>query len=164
MNIKRSILVLLIFTVILGFLYTGFITLIAQTFFKNQANGDLAKKGGQVVGSYKIGQEFKDLGHFWSRPSTTNYESSDKLEDYLKQTSENTKDVPDDLITVSASGVEAYISKEAAYYQIERIQKHTGLSEELIKDVIDSNIEKTFESEIVNVLQMNLELDLLRGE
>lgn len=180
MEIKRSILILVIFTILLGFLYTGGITLFAQIFFHQTANGDFVEVDGKRVGSYQIGQNFTDLKHFWSRPSATNNTSSagsnlaygseerkkqrEEREAYLKTTSENDEVIPEDLLTSSASGLEAYISKEAAYYQIDRIMKYTQLERTQIEEIIQRNLEESYEYEIVNVLKLNLELNALIGK
>ncbi len=70
-----SIMVVIIFTVLLGVLYPLVVTGIAQGLFKGKADGSLVSRNGKVVGSTLIGQAFVDKSgnpipkYFQSRPS-----------------------------------------------------------------------------------------------
>ncbi|MBX7131641.1 MAG: potassium-transporting ATPase subunit KdpC [Fimbriimonadaceae bacterium] len=61
----------LVLTVLTGVVYPVIVTGIAQTAFRDKANGSLLTQGGTVVGSRLIGQPFDDPKYFWSRPSAT---------------------------------------------------------------------------------------------
>jgi potassium-transporting ATPase KdpC subunit len=61
---------MLVMTVLTGFVYPAVITAIAQVFFRDQANGSLIVSNGQVVGSRLIGQNFTRPEYFQLRPSS----------------------------------------------------------------------------------------------
>jgi len=59
----------------------------------------------------------------------------------------------------SASGVDPDITLQDAYSQIPRIQAATGISSDALKQIVDSNIERTLwvtGDPYVNVLKLNL--------
>ena len=72
-QIMLSLKVLLLFTLITGIIYPLFITLVAQVFFNEKANGSLYIENGIVRGSFLLGQKFTDSTHFHSRPSAIDY-------------------------------------------------------------------------------------------
>lgn len=72
------------------------------------------------------------------------------------------KAIPVDLVTCSGSGLDPDISPAAAYYQVPRISRATGISWEKIKEVIKRNTTARFLGIFgephVNVLRVNGEL------
>jgi K+-transporting ATPase ATPase C chain len=60
---------MVVMTVLTGFMYPGVVTGLSQVFFRNQANGSLLEVNGQVVGSHLIGQVFAKDEYFHPRPS-----------------------------------------------------------------------------------------------
>jgi K+-transporting ATPase ATPase C chain len=60
---------MVVMTVVTGFIYPAVVTGLSQVFFRDQANGSLVVSNGQVIGSRLIGQSFKKPEYFQPRPS-----------------------------------------------------------------------------------------------
>jgi len=69
-ELKPAFLMMIVMTVLTGILYPAVITGISQAVFKDQANGSLIVKDGQVIGSRLIGQNFAKDEYFHPRPSS----------------------------------------------------------------------------------------------
>src|SRR5579872_6978350 len=68
----RAIRLTVIVFVVTGLIYPLAMTGVAQVLFNQQANGSLVTRGGQVVGSSLIGQDFSQRSdYFHGRPSAT---------------------------------------------------------------------------------------------
>lgn len=179
-EIKTAILAILMFILICGILYPLLITVIAQVFFHKQANGSIIKIGEEKVGSFYVGQNFSEEQYFWGRPSISEYEYSaasnksitdeafkqvkEKRREMLKQTAQNDKEIPQELVDYSGSGIDPNITVEAARFQIERIAKNRGIDEEKIASLIEENIinkNDMIGEKVVNVLLLNIALNTL---
>jgi len=68
-ELKAGFLMMVVMTVITGLAYPAIVTVVAQVFFSDQANGSLVRVNGQVVGSRLIGQNFAKPEYFHPRPS-----------------------------------------------------------------------------------------------
>jgi len=168
-------------SVVTGGLYPLVVTLIAQGFFPHQANGSLVRVDGKIVGSELIGQQFSQDKYFWPRPSAASYNgaastgsnlgpTNPALADNVRAAAENLgstagRPAPVDLVTSSGSGLDPDISPAAAHYQTARIAKVRGISEEKIRQLVDS---KTMDRTLgilgekrANVLELNRALDAL---
>ena len=169
-------------TILLGIIYPLVVTGLAQVLFPKKANGQLIEANGKVFGSRIIGQAFTSPGYFHSRPSSagngydpTNTNGSQygptnqKLIDRVKgdvaaaQAENPGTPVPIDLVTASASGLDPEITPASAAFQLLRVAKTRGVSEEKLRDLVSKHAEGRqlgFLGEPrVNVLELNLDLD-----
>lgn len=173
-------------TFVLGFVYTGLITLTAKTIFPEKASGSLVHRGGregQVVGSHLLSQKFVSPGYFWSRPSAVDFAtvasgasnkgptSSDLkkvIEERRSAIMWESAEVPGELLTASGSGLDPHLSPQGARYQISRIVMARKGNPDFAK-ALDDLVTKHTEGPTlgfmgmprVNVLNLNLALDEL---
>ncbi|MBV9574321.1 MAG: potassium-transporting ATPase subunit KdpC [Acidobacteriales bacterium] len=181
-NLVTAFLMTLVTTVLLGVLFPLAITGLAQVLFPRQANGELITRNGKLIGSSLIGQQFSSPRHFHSRPSSagagydagnsggsnlgpTNASLVARVQGDTKrlQAENPSAAVPMDLLTSSGSGLDPHISPEAAEFQVARIAKQRGMSEDSVRKLVRSHTEFrqfAFLGEPrVNVLELNLGLD-----
>jgi K+-transporting ATPase ATPase C chain len=179
-ELKPAILCFAVMTILCGVIYTAAVTGIAQLIFPNQANGSMItvtlKDGTQKeYGSELIAQEFTKPEYLIGRPAgVTNLSPVGKEQEKLVQEHidwwrtfdpENTADIPMDLVTASGSGVDPNVSPAAAEFQVSRIAKTRGMSENEVRDIIKKYTAGRFlgfwGEPAVNVLKVNLTLDKL---
>jgi K+-transporting ATPase ATPase C chain len=173
-ELRPALLVFLALTLLTGVAYPLAVTAFAQL-FPRQAAGDPAL----------IGQPFSDPKYFWSRPSATgpmpyngavssgsnqgplNKALADAVAERVKALREadpgNTRPVPADLVTASASGLDPHISPQAAEYQVARVARVRKLDEAKVRELVAAHTEgRTFGllgEPRVNVKNLNLALD-----
>lgn len=177
--VKFTILLVVLFSVI----YTMAILGIAQ-FAPNKGKGETISVKGKVVGYQKIGQKFDKLNYFWGRPSAVDYNAAGSagsnkgpsnpeylalvqkridafliVHPYLKKS-----EIPSDMVTASGSGLDPNISPEGALIQVKRVAKVRNLSEEKLKSLVETKINKPslMGTSTVNVLELNVALDELK--
>ena len=181
-NLITAILMTLATTVLLGIIYPLVVTGLAQIIFPAKANGQLIEANGKLIGSRIIGQSFTGPTYFHSRPSAAGYgyqadnsngsqlgPTNHQLIDRVKtdtatlQAENPNKPVPVDLVTTSASGLDPDITPASAEFQIPRVAKARGISQEQLTRLIAQHTQGRqlgFLGEPrVNVLGLNLDLD-----
>ena len=182
--LQTSIRFTLIATVLFGLAYPLLVTGIAVALFPHQASGSLILKDGQVIGSELLAQSFTSDRYFHPRPSAAGNgydatssggsnlaQSNAKLVqriqgDIDKLSAQNPgKPVPIDLVTTSGSGLDPDITPDAAYFQVLRVAKARGMSEDRMRALVDSHIQGRqfglLGEPRVNVLALNLDLDTI---
>jgi K+-transporting ATPase ATPase C chain len=189
---RPALVLVVLLVVVSGLLYPGLVTGIAQLVFPAQANGSLHIVNGKVIGSDLIGQQWTSAKYFHGRPSATLSTDGSQSQPYnaensaasnlgptnptlLQTVEERTQalqkenpgvPVPVDLVTASASGLDPDITPAAAYFQVPRIARERGLSEEQVKQLVADHIQGRFlwifGEPHVNVLELNLALDTVK--
>ena len=188
-ELKPALLMLVLFTILTGFVYPFVVTGVAQVVFPYRANGSLIQRDGKAIGSELIGQPFGGAKYFWSRPSATspypynaaassgsnqgptNPALTDAVTARIKALRDadpgNTALVPVDLVTASGSGLDPHISPAAAQYQVNRIARARGLDAGAVQAMVDKYTKGRqlgiLGEPRVNVLELNLALDAMGG-
>lgn len=117
---------------------------------EQKENGEYA---GVASGSYNYGN---------SNPEIEKRMQED-LDEFLKDhPGVKPEDVPAELLTASGSGLDPHISPRSAEVQIPTVAENSGLSEEVVKQIVKDNTEHkalgVFGEERVNVLGCNLDI------
>ena len=135
-NLPQSIRIVILMMLVTGIGYPVLLSFIGTITLPFQSQGSLIIWNGQVIGFELLAQEFTSPQFFHSRPATD-----------------------------SASTVDPHITPESAYQQITNVSKATGIPQNVLKTIIDLNIERNkvsnlivFAPNFVNVLEVNLEL------
>ena len=186
-HIRPAIVMIALFTGVLGVGYPLAVTGVAQAAFSDQANGSLVRdKAGQVVGSALVGQTFAAPGYLHPRPSAAGegYDAAAssgsnlgplnpdliarvKTDADALQSEAGAKAIPADAVTASASGLDPHISPAYAELQAARIAKARGVGEGQVREVIRQHVEgRTFGvlgQPRANVLLTNQALDARLG-
>jgi K+-transporting ATPase ATPase C chain len=191
-QVRPTIVLTLLLVVVTGLFYPGVVTGLAQLLFPYQANGSLHTVNGKVIGSDLIGQYWTSPRYFHGRPSATLSTDGSKSEPYngqnssasnlgptseklIKSVQQRTKElqqenpgvpVPVDLVTASGSGLDPHLSVAAALFQVPRVSKERGISEDVIRKLVMDHVQGRFLGIFgeprVNVLELNLALDEMR--
>ncbi|HAC00245.1 potassium-transporting ATPase subunit KdpC [Brevundimonas naejangsanensis] len=182
-QLRPAVVMVALFTLLLGVAYPFAVTGVAQAVFPSQANGSLVRDAqGQVVGSALIGQPFADARYLHPRPSAAGdgYDASAssgsnlgplnpdlaervRTEADALRTETGAAIIPADAVTTSASGLDPHISPAYAGLQAARVAQARGVSVEQVQAVIDQNTDGALLGFIgqprVNVLLTNRALD-----
>lgn len=182
-QIRPAIVMVALFTLLLGLAYPLAVTGVAQGIFPSQANGSLVRgSDGSVQGSSLVGQPFADAGYLHSRPSAAGdgYDGSASSgsnlgplnEDLATRVAESATAIraedgagaiPADAVTASASGLDPDISPAYARLQAQRVATARGVSVQEVQSVIDQNTHGALLGFIgqptVNVLMTNRAID-----
>ncbi len=184
-QLRPALVILGIFSLLLGLIYPLTVTGIAQALFNHKANGSLIMENGQAAGSELIGQPFSDPKYFWGRLSATpdfpyNAASSSgsnlgpsnpvliaavqaRIDALLAADPNNAQPIPVDLVTASGSGLDPDISNAAALYQAGRVARVRGLSVDAVVALVNEHTRGRqfgiLGERRVNVLELNRALD-----
>lgn len=195
--LPKAAVAFIIFSFVCGILYTGAVTEVAQLIFPGKANGSMIEINGKKYGCGLLGQQYTDDAHMWGRimnldvstyqdengnlllyaapsnlsPASGEYETlvAERVEKLKAANPDmDEAEVPVDLVTCSGSGLDPHISPAAAEYQVARIAKASGKTEDevraIIKKCTDGRFLGIFGEETVNVLEVNLMLDGILAE
>lgn len=187
-EIRGAVLSTVVLAIVCCGVYPLIVMGVAQTVFRDQANGSLiVDRNGIVLGSKLLGQGFTGAQYFHPRPSAAGngYDAansggsnlgstSQKLNDALKERiaayrAENglkaDDAVPADAVTASGSGLDPDISVRNAELQAPRVARTRGLALRQVLDLVRANTEGPDLGILgepgVNVLKLNLGLDRL---
>lgn len=112
-NLPQSIRIVILMMLVTGIGYPVLLSFIGTITFPFQSQGSLIIWNKQVIGSELLAQEFSSPQFFRSTPATD-----------------------------SASTVDPHITPEFAYQQITNVSKVTGIPENVLKTIIDLDIER----------------------
>jgi K+-transporting ATPase ATPase C chain len=182
-HIRPAVVMIALFTGVLGVAYPFAVTGVAQTVFSEQADGSLVRdKAGKVVGSALVGQTFAEPIYLHPRPSAAGdgYDASSssganlgplnadliarvKTDADALRAETGAAVIPADAVTASASGLDPHISPAYARLQAARIAQARGVAVQEVSKVIEQHVEgRTFGvlgQPRVNVLLTNMALD-----
>jgi K+-transporting ATPase ATPase C chain len=188
-DLKASVVVVVLATLLLGLALPAAFTGFAQVAFHHQANGSLIKVDGKVVGSKLAAQSFTKPQYFHERPSATApaYNADGTTFANLGPTSPDLAknvataaaailklegpynpgltihQIPVDAVTTSGSGIDPDISPAYAQLQARRVAAVRHLPLATVQRLISKNTDGRslgFLGEPgVNVLELNLALD-----
>ncbi|HEY7722005.1 MAG TPA: K(+)-transporting ATPase subunit C, partial [Pedococcus sp.] len=174
----------LVLTLLLGVLYPAVIWGIGRVGLSDQADGSRIERGGVVVGSSLLGQNFTDERHFQSRPSASEYAGGVSGGSNLYASNEDQQAAvaerqsgyaaanggaaaSADAVTASASGLDPHISPENAMAQAPRVATANGLGEDAVEDLVRKHTQGRVLGFLgqprVNVLELNLAVQDLAG-
>lgn len=182
-QLRPAIVMIALFTLLLGVAYPLGITGLAQLAFPSQANGSLIRDAdGQIVGSALIGQPFAEARYLHPRrsaagdgydasassgsnlgPLNTDLAARIKTDADAIRAETGATVIPADAVTTSASGLDPHISPAYARLQAARVAQARGLDVDAVQQVIDANTEGALLGFIgqprVNVVLANRALD-----
>lgn len=182
-SIRPAIVMVALFTLLLGLAYPLAVTGVAQAVFPDQANGSLIRDAdGQVIGSALIGQPFAGAAYLHPRPSAAGdgYDAAGSSgsnlgplnADLAARVAEEARNIraedgpgaiAADAVTASASGLDPDISPAYARLQAARIAAARGVPVQEVQNVIDQHTDGALLGFIgqphVNVLLTNRALD-----
>ncbi|WP_447439803.1 potassium-transporting ATPase subunit KdpC [Enterobacter cloacae] len=187
--LRPAILLFILLSLLTGGLYPLLTTALGQWWFKDQANGSLIIQQGENRGSRLIGQNFTDARYFQGRPSATadspynpmasggsnlagsnpelNKAIAERVAALRSANPQASREIPVELVTASASGLDYSLTPEAVAWQIPRVAAARHLSVEQVSQLVAAHTQKPLVSfigmPVVNIVELNLALDALRN-
>ncbi|MFK3910887.1 potassium-transporting ATPase subunit KdpC [Enterobacter cancerogenus] len=188
MMLRPAILLFILLALITGGLYPLMTTALGQWWFADQANGSLIIQDGETRGSRLIGQHFTAAGYFQGRPSATAESpynpmasggsnlagSNPALDTAIAErvaalraaNPQASREVPVELVTASASGLDYSLTPEAVEWQVPRVAAARRLTVEQVSQLVAEHTHTPLVSfigmPVVNIVELNLALDALR--
>ncbi len=174
-QLRRGVVLALLFLVVCGLAYPLAETAVAQGLFGYQANGSIGANG-----SVLIGQTFSGSAFFHTRPDPNNPMASGgsnlgprsaklvaQVKAQIAYWNRHGVKPTNDLVTTSGSGLDPDISPAAAYAQVPMVARARGLSIGSLDKLVTSQIHQRqlgfLGSPYVNVLQLNQALSRIAG-
>jgi K+-transporting ATPase ATPase C chain len=187
-QLRTCVIIFVLLTILTGVVYPLAVTAVAYVAFPHQADGSVIEIDGKAVGSDLLGQAFDDPKYFWGRRSATgpypynamggsganqgptNPALIEAVRDRVAQLRAgdpgNEGPIPVDLATASASGLDPHISPAAAEYQVSRVARDRGLSQDQVRELVRQHTHEPtlgfLGQRRVHVLKLNLALDSLQ--
>lgn len=187
-TLRPALVVLIFLTLITGGVYPLLTTALGQWGFADQANGSLIHQDGQIRGSHLIGQQFSAPGYFHGRPSATanspyNPEASGgsnlagsnpeldkevaaRVAQLRQENPQADAQVPVELVTASASGLDYSLTPQSVSWQIPRVAQARHVSEATLTTLIAAHTQPPLVSflgqPVVNIVELNMALDALK--
>jgi K+-transporting ATPase ATPase C chain len=185
-ELRVAVTAVLSLAVVLCGAYPLAVWVLAQGLFPYEAGGSMVQRGGAIVGSELIAQNFSSPSYFHPRPSAAGEAGYDgassggtNLGPLSRKLAESVKmrvdayraenglppdlPVPADAVTASGSGLDPHISVENALLQAPRVAHHRGVDRPAVDRLIQANTEGRALGILgeprVNVLKLNLALD-----
>ena len=153
--------------IVCGIVYVPAVLGFAKTVAPEKASGSLVRNSkGKIIGSSLVAQDFTSPRYFHPRPSACDYNAQGAAGSNLSPKSPELTaraeaiiaaqagdgPIPAELVTASGSGLDPHISRAAAIYQVGRVAAERKVTRESVEAIIP-------ETELVNVLELNLALD-----
>lgn len=169
-SVQVAVRSMVLFTVVLGVLYTLALTGVGQLLIPARANGSIVYDAeGAPAGSSLLGQNFTDAegepiaAYFQSRPSVAgdgydggassgsnlgpeNEDLTASIQERRMQIAQfngvDASEIPADALTASASGLDPHISPQYATLQIDRVARERGVSPGEVRDLVQAHTER----------------------
>ena len=186
----KSVKITIAFCVFFSVFYILVLWIFAQFAGPNKGNAEVLTLNGKAVGAANVGQMFTEDLYSWGRPSCAGdgYDASSSAgsnkgptnEEYLAEVEARIdtfllhhpylqrKEVPAEMVTASASGLDPDITPASAYVQVKRVAEARGMDEATVRGIVDKTVEKPllglFGTAKVNVLKLNIALEKINGK
>ena len=186
----KSVKITIAFCVFFSVFYILVLWIFAQFAGPNKGNAEVLTLNSKVLVPPNVRQMFTQDTFFWGRPSCTGdgYDASSSAgsnkgptnEEYLAEVEARIdtfllhhpylqrKEVPAEMVTASASGLDPDITPASAYVQVKRVAEARGLDEATVRSIVDKAVEKPllglFGTAKVNVLKLNIALEETNGK
>lgn len=159
----KSVRITVAFCIFFSVFYILVLWIFAQFAGPNKGNAEVLTLNGKAVGAANVGQMFTEDIYFWGRPSCAGdgYDASSSAgsnkgpanEEYLAEVEARIdtfllhhpylqrKEVPAEMVTASASGLDPDITPASAYVQVKRVAEARGMDEATVRDIVDKAVE-----------------------